>query len=131
LVTGSSLCTRCRQREAWAAVIAVPSLREHNGVLATGTSADRLCRECYHAEQRTLAAEQRRAQHEHLASLTSADLAEIVGYLAHAVKDASDQEWREILATLREAEQLRGSPWPPEIRRYLLNDARDDREASA
>ena len=130
-MTGSQLCVRCGEREVWAAVVSVPTLRETNGLLTPGPARERLCKECYHREQRALAAEQRRRQGEHLTSLGPSDLSEIAQHLAVAVRNASEEEWREIVASLREAEQLRGSPWPPEIRRYLLKDARDDRESSA
>jgi hypothetical protein len=127
----TSRCIRCGEREAWAAVFAVPALQDHDGVLSPGAPAERLCRECYHTEHRELAVESRREQSDHLAHLGPEALDEIAQHLATAVRDASDEEWRKIVAALREAEQLRGRPWPPAIHRYLLDDARGDPEASA
>jgi hypothetical protein len=115
----------------WAAVVAVPALRDQGGRLSVGPPAERLCRECYHAEQRALAAEVLQSRSDHVANLSPEALTEIADHLATAVRDASDEEWGKIVGALREAERLRGRPWPPSIQRYLRPDARDDREASA
>ena len=90
-MTDSERCTRCGEREVWAAVVAVPALRDHNGSLSVGTSPERLCKECYHSEQRALAANQRREQREHVATLSPSGLSEIAQHLAIAVRTASDE----------------------------------------
>ena len=129
-MTGS-LCSRCGARPVWGVVFPVPRLRDDGGALTVESPTEHLCKECYHAEQRTLAGKWREDRGDHLATLDADALAHLAQELAGAARDASDTEWRTIVAGLREAEQLRGSPWPPEIRRYLLKDARDDRESSA
>jgi hypothetical protein len=130
-VEGSSTrCMQCGEREVWDAPIASPPRWNADTGVVSNTPI-RLCRECWHDAQRAEAADWRRFTGERLARLGPDELGRIAEQLAEAARIAPPKQWREMLGGLRFAEQLRGSPWPPEIRRYLLDEADDDREPSA